>query len=225
VQDLKKTTELKFINNTSECSKLAFTYLGLTEYIEAYRIQLSCLEEAFNNKEYKVLGVEHPAVLTLGLRANVANEVLIGNTIKIEKINRGGLATIHSPGQLVIYPILNIRELKIGIRKYIQLLLTTTQKTLQNFDINSFQDEAAIGLYTNQGKIAFCGVQVQRGCTLHGLSLNVFNDLSLFKHIQSCGIRQPLLDKVQNYRNAPSLQTIFETWSEEFSVQLKTILK
>jgi lipoyl(octanoyl) transferase len=213
VQDLKKTTESKYINRATP---LEFKYLGLVEYSKAYQFQIEALEHAVNNKKYTIIGLQHPAVLTLGHRASADVEILNQNSIQVEKTNRGGLATIHSEGQLVIYPILNIRELKIGVRSYIQLLLKTTQQVLQQLSVESFADDEAIGLYTAKGKIVFCGVQIKNGCSLHGISLNVSNDLELFQNIRSCGVKLPQLDKVSNYTNQINPQTLFEKWSEQF---------
>ena len=193
-----------------------FKYLGSIDYSVAYDLQLKAFSEALNNQKYTILGLEHPAVLTLGYKASSDLEIFNTNTIKIQKVNRGGLATIHSEGQLVIYPVLNIRELKMGVRTYVQLLLRTTQRVLQNINIEAVVDEAAVGLYTSSGKIAFCGVQVKSGCTLHGLSLNISNDLNLFKNIRSCGIDSPQLDKVSNYNTQINSPTFFKMWSEEF---------
>lgn len=200
---------------------LEFKYLGLTDYATAYEAQLKALEQAFSNQKYTVLGLEHPAVLTLGHRALPDLEILKSNAIKIEKIGRGGLATIHSEGQLVIYPILNIRTLKLGVRNYVQLLLTTTQNILREIGIESFTDDEAIGLYTEKGKIAFCGVQIKNGCSLHGISLNVSNDLDLFQNIRSCGVEVPKLDKISFYNNHIKSPTLFKKWSEEFFKNLK----
>ena len=193
-----------------------FKYVGTVDYSEAYEMQLQALNKAAEKNQNTILGLEHPAVLTLGYKASADLEVFKSNTIQIQKINRGGLATIHSEGQLVIYPILNIRELKISVRNYVHLLLKTTQNILKNIDIETTLDDEAIGLYTKKGKIAFCGVQVKNGCTLHGLSLNVSNDLSLFQNIRSCGIELPKLDKISNYNNQIKTPTLFEKWSEEF---------
>lgn len=200
---------------------LEFKYLGLIAFAKAYEIQLKALEQAVNNQKYTVLGLQHEAVLTLGHRASADLEIFNTNAIKVEKVSRGGLATIHSEGQLVIYPIINIRELKLGARNYIKLLLNTTQKILQDIGIESFADDEAVGLYTAKGKIAFCGVQITNGCTLHGISLNVHNDLDLFQNIRSCGVQLPKLDKVSFYNDQIKTPTLFEKWSEEFAKNLK----
>ncbi len=213
MQVLKKTTESKFINKTT---LFEFKYLGLVGYAEAYQIQLKALEQAVTNTKYTVFGLEHESVLTLGHRASADLEIFNTNAIKVEKVSRGGLATIHSEGQLVIYPIMNIRELKLGARNYIKLLLETTQNVLLDIGIESFSDKEAIGLYTSKGKIAFCGVQITKGCTLHGISLNVHNDLDLFQNIRSCGVILPNLDKVSFYNDQINTPTLFEKWSEEF---------
>ena len=225
MQDLKKTTELKFTNNhlnrgefelISKSRDIEFRYLGLMDYLEAYDLQLrlhKLIQE--NTKNAIILGLEHRAVLTLGYRSQELNEVVNGATeLPVVRTQRGGLATIHSEGQLVIYPILNLREQGFGVRDLVQLLLQTTQECLSFFQIESFQDDGQVGLYTANGKIAFCGLQIKNGISLHGLSLNISNDLSLFSQIMACGVKQQKMDAVVLHNKEITLEFFFKKWSD-----------
>ncbi len=194
-------------------------YLGRYEYQRAERLQLE-LHSLALKKQFSIIGLEHPAVLTLGRRADVANEIHM-HDIPILRSTRGGLATIHSEGQLVIYPIFNLKSLGLGVKDYVHLLLTTTQTVLNQFEVETYLDEKAIGLHSKNGKIAFCGIQVKQGISQHGISLNVRNDLSLFESIRSCGIENPPLDKLSNWGIDLSLAEIFLMWSEVFKKQLQ----
>jgi lipoyl(octanoyl) transferase len=207
VQDLKKTTESKFISN----------YLGPVEYAAALTMQGDLLLQVQNSGRHHILGLEHPSVITLGYRANPEIEVLPGNQIRIEKIARGGYATIHSEGQLVIYPVVNLRTLGMGVRDYIYLLLETTGKILSRHGITSFINDEALGLYTSRGKIAFCGIQVRHGVTQHGISININNDLSLFNSIRSCGSSSSQFDRLADYAGEVSLSELFSEWVHEFT--------
>lgn len=216
--DLKKTTALKSISN-SNLNQVEFSYLGLTEFQKSYQLQLNYHDLIKNkNSSNIVLGFEHPAVMTLGLRAIDINP--LASSLPRVRIRRGGLATIHSEGQLVIYPIIDIRSIGLGVRDFVQLLLLTTKECLLNYNIEAWADDQNIGLFTNVGKIAFCGLQIKNGVSLHGISLNVSNDLSLFEQIYSCGIENQKMDQVQNYNNLMKLENIFKTWSDLFKKNL-----
>lgn len=213
-------TELRSISNSIQEQNIESKYLGLIGYSESLTIQQDLKELVLKNKNHYVIGLEHPAVVTMGYRAKTQDEIYEHNQIPIVKINRGGLATIHSEGQLVIYPILNLRELNLGVKAYILLLLETTRDILEELGVMSTIDEKCIGLYTADGKIAFCGVQVQNGITQHGLSLNVRNDLSLFSNIRSCGQTQSKLDNLLRYQIKLPLNEIYELWVHRFRMNL-----
>jgi lipoyl(octanoyl) transferase len=148
---------------------------------------------------------------------------LFNQEIPVVQSTRGGLVTIHSEGQLVIYPILDLKAAGLGVKDYVLMLLTTTKNLLAEFNIASSIDEQAIGLYTAKGKIAFCGIQVKNGISLHGLSLNVRNDLSFFKEIISCGVQNSQLDRLQNYGVNLTLEELFKRWVILFKIQLKPV--
>lgn len=215
MQDLKKTTALKSINRAFEAA-----YLGNFDFRKSVRLQEDLLQLALQTNCNFVIGLEHPAVLTLGHRAEAALEVLSQSNLPIERVSRGGLATVHSEGQLVIYPVLNLRELNLGVREYVCLLLKTTNELLTELGVDSAIDEKAVGVFTKTGKIVFCGVQVKNGVSQHGISLNVRNDLSLFKSIRSCGIAEPSFDRLCEYDVNMTLQEIFSRWLEIFRSRL-----
>lgn len=212
VQDLKKTTELK---STSNYKKL---YLGLLEYNRALSLQAEAAVEAKKDGSTIVFGLEHPAVLTLGYRAHESDEILATNKIPVVKISRGGLATIHSEGQLIIYPILDLQRSQMGVKKYVEILLLSTQQMLEQIGIVTLPiTENAVGLFTNSGKIAFCGIQIKEGVSQHGLSINVNNDLSLFDNIISCGVSGQRFDRVSNYNSDLKLENLFDIWYQRFT--------
>ncbi|MFZ3229275.1 MAG: lipoyl(octanoyl) transferase LipB [Pseudobdellovibrio sp.] len=216
-------TVLNCINNKSFHFESA--YLGLTPFYKALEIQIELGKLAKSKQQISVVGLEHPAILTLGRRADVKTEVNSLNDkfeLPIVITTRGGLATIHSEGQLVIYPIVNLREFNIGVRDYVHLLLKSTHDLLNLFKIDSVIDADGIGIYTNFGKIAFCGVQIQNGISCHGLSLNVRNDLTLFSTIRSCGSENQKLDSLNNYNISYTLEEIFNLWVQQF---LKRLIK
>ena len=202
-------TVLKSMNNFEA------SYLGLVDYAKAVSLQEDLVQVVKNKGMTAIVGLEHPAILTLGHRLNIDTASLPIDIPKI-KSSRGGLMTIHSEGQLVIYPILDLRERGLGVKSYVCKLLRTTQKLLADFGVESHVDAQAIGLYTATGKIAFCGIQVKNGISLHGISLNVRNDLSLFQSIPSCGEQNAQLDRLQNYDVNLTLEELFQRWIKHF---------
>lgn len=220
MQDLKKTTASKSTSNHIKSPVIEASYLGLFDFKKSVSLQADLLGLAFKTGQHFVVGLEHPAVLTLGYRADSEQEIFTGNALPIERIERGGLATIHSEGQLVIYPILNLRELNLGVRQYVCLLLKTTRQLLSELGIDCYIDDQSIGLFTAKGKIAFCGVQVKNGITQHGLSLNVRNDLNFFSQIRSCGITEPAFDRLCDYEINMTLPELYQKWVVIFRNQL-----
>lgn len=193
------------------------SYLGLISYEKSVSLQNDLGKLAQSKNLVSIMGLQHPAVITLGRRARDSAELSdlfskANHAIPVVQSTRGGLATIHSDGQLIIYPILNLRMINLGIQNYVSCLLVTTQSLLQSYGIASEIDIDKAGLYTVAGKISFCGIEVRNGITYHGLSLNVRNDLNLFSLIRTCGVENLALDKLQNYQVTDTLGDIFERW-------------
>lgn len=213
-------TELNSTNKFSNNYVIEASYLGRVDFQRAVQLQKDLLTLSQQTKNNFIIGLEHPAVMTLGYRANVKEEIFDEDALPIEYITRGGLATIHSEGQLVIYPVLNLRELNLGVRQYVLLLLETTQELLNSLGIQCLVDEKAIGLYTENGKIAFCGIQVKNGISQHGLSLNVRNDLSLFAKIRACGVSSSHFDSLRNYNIDLTLSKLYLQWVQIFRTKI-----
>lgn len=193
-------------------------WLDRVTFSEGLRLQEEAYQKCLSINEASVLGLEHEAVITLGKRLkNSENDVkALPQNIALEFTDRGGEATIHSPGQLVVYPVLNLKSFNLTVRCYVRQLERVTQSTLKEFGIESNIAEGKPGLYTENGKIAFVGIRVRHGITQHGLSLNVSNDLSLFQLIRPCGMETQALDSMQlNQINATPKQ-VFEVFCRHF---------
>lgn len=203
-------------------------YLGLIDYDKALAVQHELHELASKEEKQYILGLEHPTVMTLGLRAHNIDI----NSLCVEpwnypvfKISRGGLATIHNPGQLVIYPIINLRAHKISVKNFVNSLFLTTQKTLAEIGITTTIDLCGQpGVYTDAGKIAFCGLQIKNDITMHGLSINLYNDISVFGTIQSCGVSKPRIDSVKKYQKDISTEEFFRLWLKHFNLESSPIV-
>lgn len=130
--------------------------------------------------------VEHPPVFTQG-QAGKAEHLLLPGDIPVVQTDRGGQVTYHGPGQLVAYPLLDLRRLKIGVRDLVTAIEQTIVTTLAHYGIESAPKPDAPGVYVDGNKIASLGLRVRRGCSFHGLALNVAMDLSPFLRINPCG--------------------------------------
>lgn len=130
--------------------------------------------------------VEHDPVFTLG-QAGKPEHVLAPGDIPVVQVDRGGQVTYHGPGQLVVYPLLNLPRLKIGVREYVCKIEQSIIDTLGDWNIEAVRRDGAPGVYVNDAKIAALGIRVRRGCTFHGLAFNVAMDLEPFQRINPCG--------------------------------------
>jgi len=130
--------------------------------------------------------VEHPPVFTLGLNGK-AEHILNAGDIPIVKCDRGGQVTYHGPGQLVVYTLLDLKRLKLGVKQLVTRLEQAVIDFLSSQHINAARKANAPGVYVDGAKIAALGLRVRRGCSYHGLSLNVDMDLKPFSRINPCG--------------------------------------
>ncbi|MHC4282294.1 MAG: lipoyl(octanoyl) transferase LipB [Planctomycetota bacterium] len=140
-----------------------------------------------------ILITEHPPVVTLGARQSanklqVSRDSLKQQHIAVVDIRRGGGTTAHNPGQLVVYPILNLQELGLGISEYIRELETIGAELLEELSVRSQQRKGLRGLWIDNRKIASIGVRVSKFVTYHGMAINIQNDLSIFDYITPCGL-------------------------------------
>lgn len=165
-----------------------------------------------------ILGFECPSCITLGLRGN-AEADLSGTILEYKKknievvtIKRGGQATLHSPGQLVIYLLMDLLQWKKRPREFLSILEKITQQTLSEYGIVANKEEDWAGLFTQNGKIAFFGIHISSGVSQHGLAINIHNNLKLFNLIRSCGVSHRPHDSFQNHQLSPSLKEVFLLW-------------
>jgi len=172
-----------------------FLNLGLIEYKKAWDLQLDLWAKRVEGQlPDLLLFLEHPHVLTLGRRGNrthllASSETLGKLNIPIFHIERGGDVTYHGPGQLVVYPILDLKEYGWKLVRYIEQLEEVIIRTLSDFGISGNRDPLNRGVWVDQQKIASVGVAVKRWVSLHGLALNYETDLTYFDLINPCGLQ------------------------------------
>jgi len=169
--------------------------LGVCDYLSAYQIQLDLVAKRQKSEiEDTLILVEHPPVITLGKSAEdghilFAEDYLREQGVEIHKIERGGDVTYHGPGQIVGYPIFDIKHGGIGIRTFVENLEQLFIRLLkEEFDIPAGKDPVHTGVWVNGSKITAIGLAVKRGVTMHGFAFNVNTNMSHFQLIVPCGI-------------------------------------
>ena len=130
--------------------------------------------------------VEHPPVFTQG-QAGKAEHLLFPGEIPVVQTDRGGQVTYHGPGQLIAYVLLDIKRRKLGVRELVTLIEQVIIQALAPYGIAAYAKADAPGVYVQEQKVASLGLRVRKGCTFHGLALNVNMDLSPFSRINPCG--------------------------------------
>ena len=130
--------------------------------------------------------VEHEPVFTLG-QAGREEHVLMPGDIPVLHVDRGGQVTYHGPGQIVAYPLLDLRRLGIGVREYVHRIEQAVIDTLAEWNIGGARRDGAPGVYVNGAKVAALGIRVRRGCSFHGLAFNIAMDTEPFRRINPCG--------------------------------------
>ncbi len=164
--------------------------------------------------------VEHPPVFTQG-QAGKAEHLLFPGDIPVVQSDRGGQVTYHGPGQLVAYPLLDLRRLKMGVRELVTNIEQTIVATLAYYGIESSAKPDAPGVYVNGDKIASLGLRVRRGCSFHGLALNVAMDLSPFQRINPCGYQGLAMTQMKDLLpNPPALEDVQTQLVAEFARKL-----
>ena len=175
---------------TSLNKKIEILDLGMQAYKDSWSLQKELLDRRSNNEiNDTLIFVEHESVYTLGKNAD-ENHILQNRPDDVQTfhIERGGDVTYHGPGQLVGYPIIDLRDYKKSISWYMRSLEQVIINTLFEFDIKAVRKNGLTGVWYNDEKIAALGVRVSKWITMHGFSLNINPDLNYYKSIIPCGI-------------------------------------
>lgn len=160
--------------------------LGRQPYADVWRAMQAFTDARTADTADALWLVEHEPVFTLG-QAGRPEHVLAPGDIPVLQVDRGGQVTYHGPGQLVAYPLLDLRRLKLGVRDYVCRIEQSVIDTLGEWNIQGHRREGAPGVYVNGAKVAALGIRVRRGCCFHGLAFNIGMDLEPFRRINPCG--------------------------------------
>jgi lipoyl(octanoyl) transferase len=161
-------------------------HLGLVDYAATLKSMTEFTEHRSTDTPDEIWLLEHAPVFTLGL-AGDPGHILAPGEIPIVKVDRGGQVTYHGPGQLIAYTLIDLKRAGLTIRDLVSALENAVIKTVAEYDIQARNRGDAPGVYVGTEKLASIGLRIRRGCSYHGLALNIDMDLAPFSRINPCG--------------------------------------
>jgi len=206
-------------------SQFEVIYLeGLTDYNEVWELQKRLNAQVIEGDVEKLIFTEHQPVITIGKSGEESNlitsrEELSQLGYKIVESDRGGDITYHGPGQLVIYPILDLKRHYLDLHRYLRDLEQVAIEVLNTYNAFGFRVKGRTGVWTDIGKVAAIGVHVKKWVTMHGMAFNVSGELNGFNHIVPCGIFDAdvtSLEKLTGMTLKPLDPTLTDQFTREF---------
>ena len=183
--------------------------LGLRSYEPVWREMQTFTDSRNAETADEIWFLEHQPVFTLG-QAGRPEHLLNPGDIPVIKVDRGGQVTYHGPGQLVVYLLLDLRRRKMGIRPLVTLMEQSIVDLLGEYHISANARTDAPGVYVGGRKVASVGLRVRRGCSFHGLSLNIDMDLEPFGRINPCGYPGLEVTQLREFCGAVDMETVSE---------------
>ena len=175
------------IQDPVQCPRqLRVRQLGLADYEPVWHAMQDFTDQRDEHTVDELWLVQHPPVFTQG-QAGKAEHVLAPGDIPVIQVDRGGQVTYHGPGQIVAYPLLDIRRSGLGVRELVNRIEESIIRVLKQYQVEGERRAGAPGIYVNDEKIASLGLRVRRGRTFHGLAFNIAMDLEPFQRINPCG--------------------------------------
>jgi len=211
------------VNSTSAPQQALVRDLGCQPYVPVWHAMQRFTDARDADSTDELWLLEHEPVFTLG-QAGKPEHVLMPREIPVVHVDRGGQVTYHGPGQIVLYPLLDIKRLGIGVREYVYRIEQAIIDTLLEWNIIAVRREGAPGVYVGDAKIAALGIRVRRGRTFHGLAFNVAMDLEPFTRINPCGYAGLRVISVADLGGPSSLQTVKQVLLAELAAQFHLTL-
>jgi len=160
--------------------------LGQQDYVETWQAMKRFVDTRSDDALDEIWLLEHPPVYTQGLNGR-AEHIIDPGGIPVVGADRGGQVTYHGPGQLIVYTMIDLQRKRLGVRRLVSALEAATVGVLKQYGLTAKSRHDAPGVYIDDAKIASVGLRIRRGCSYHGLSLNVCMDLAPFSGIDPCG--------------------------------------
>lgn len=199
---------------------------GLVPYKRAWDLQKQLIRERWENPEAKdvIIALQHPSVFTIGRGGSLANVKFDpeNSPHELVRVDRGGEVTYHGPGQLVMYPILNLRHHKKDLHWYLRQVEEVVIQTLARYQLTGERIDGLTGVWVNDQKIAAVGTHASKWITMHGLALNVTTDLRPFhENIIPCGIQDRAVGNMEQLVPQVKFQDVEQTAIRTFCDQFK----
>jgi lipoyl(octanoyl) transferase len=192
------------------CPAPALKWLGRVEYEPTWRAMQSRTDTAAQDTPDQIWFLEHPPVFTQGMNGK-SEHVLAPGDIPVIEIDRGGQVTYHGPGQLVVYPLLDLPRLGLGVRPLVTSIEGAVIAVLAQWGIEAYGKRDAPGVYVDNRKIASVGLRIRRGRSYHGLALNVAMNLEPFARINPCGYAGLEMTQVSALGGPASVRVVAES--------------
>ncbi|MEA9392255.1 lipoyl(octanoyl) transferase LipB [Acerihabitans sp. TG2] len=186
---------------------LIIRQLGLQPYSTVSQAMHNFTDQRHADTADEIWLVQHPQVFTQG-QAGKAEHILAPGNIPVIQSDRGGQVTFHGPGQQIMYVLLNLKRRKLGVRQLVTLLEQTVVTTLRHFAIDARARADAPGVYVGDDKICSLGLRIRKGCSFHGLALNIEMDLEPFLRINPCGYAGLRMTQVSALRPGTGLNDV-----------------
>ena len=200
-------------------NNLLVRQLGQQQYEPIWRQMQQFTDQRDESTQDEIWLVEHPPVFTLGMNGK-PEHLLSPGEIPVIEIDRGGQVTYHGPGQLVAYLLIDIKRRKLGIRAMVEKIEQAIIKLLADYQIEARGRRDAPGVYVGDSKIAALGLRVRRGCTYHGLALNVNMDLEPYSRINPCGYAGMEVTQTSDLGGPDSIAAIAPELCQKLAQQL-----
>ncbi|WP_129774965.1 lipoyl(octanoyl) transferase LipB [Peristeroidobacter soli] len=206
--------------DTSTATPPVLRWLGRVDYEPTWRAMQTFTNERDANTPDQIWLLEHPPVFTLGMNA-APEHLLAPGDIPVVQIDRGGQVTYHGPGQLVVYPLLDVRRAGLGVRQMVMALENAIIDLLASWNIEAVAKREAPGVYVNGRKVASIGLRIRRGSSYHGLAFNVAMDLQPFQRINPCGYRGLEVTDLRSLGVNASVQEVADALSPRLLASLQ----
>lgn len=211
----------------SDDSPIELHRLGRRPYLPVWEAMRTLTDTRDSDTPDQFWLVEHDPVFTQG-QAGKPEHLLMPGEIPVVQTDRGGQVTYHGPGQVVLYPLLDVRRAKIGVRELVSALENAVIALLADYGISAHARPDAPGVYVKspigEAKIASLGLRIRRGSSYHGVALNVDGDLSAFQRINPCGYAGMAVTRLADLATLPKEHNVGEQLAHALAIQLRRVL-
>lgn len=189
--------------------------LGIEPYNPTWEKMQAFTDQRDDETRDEIWLLQHEPVFTQG-QAGKAEHLLATGDIPVVQVDRGGQVTYHGPGQLIVYLMINLRRRKLGVREMVDIMERSLVDLLAEYGVEAYAKPDAPGVYVGNAKIASLGLRVRRGCSFHGLALNLDMDLGPFLRINPCGYAGMSMTQLAELTQMPKMEDLMQKLVDQF---------